>query len=187
MFWLLIFLPLLSSIYLGFFGRFIGWKGSIYLSIGNMVIVVLSSIFLFFNVGLNSNPYVFKIGTWFNSEDFVVYWGFLIDSLTTVMLLVVSIISLFVHVFSSEYMKEDPHLPRFMSYLSIFTFFMLILISSDNLVQLFLGWEGVGICSYLLVNFWFTRIQANKSAIKALLVNKVGDVCLLLGIIILFM
>ena len=186
MFWLILFLPLLSALCLGFFGRYIGWKGSILLSIGNMIIVVINSLLLFYNIGLNSNPYTFKVGVWLNSEEFIVYWGFLIDSLTTVMLLVVSIISLFVHLFSSEYMKEDPHLPRFMAYLSIFTFFMLILISSDNLIQFFLGWEGVGICSYLLINFWFTRIQANKSAIKALVVNKIGDICFLLGIILIF-
>ena len=151
-----------------------------------MFIVVVSSCLLFYNIGFTANPYIFKLGVWMHSDEFIVYWGFLVDSLTTIMLIVVSVISLFVHIFSSEYMKEDPHLPRFMAYLSVFTFFMLILISSDNFVQLFLGWEGVGICSYLLVNFWYTRVQANKSAIKAIVVNKLGDVALLLGIILIF-
>jgi len=104
------------------------------------------------------------------------------DSLTVVMLLVVTFVSFFVHVYSTEYMSGDPHLPRFMSYLSFFTFFMLILVTADNFVQLFVGWEGVGLCSYLLINFWFSRLQANKAAIKAMIVNRVGDVGLALGI-----
>jgi NADH:ubiquinone oxidoreductase subunit 5 (subunit L)/multisubunit Na+/H+ antiporter MnhA subunit len=103
------------------------------------------------------------------------------------MLVVVTSISTFVHLYSSAYMKGDPHLPRFMSYLSLFTFFMLLLITSHNLPQLFIGWEGVGLCSYLLINFWFTRIQANKAAIKAMLVNRVGDVGLILGMVLIWL
>ena len=91
------------------------------------------------------------------------------------MLIVVTFISFLVHIYSINYMGEDPHLPRFMSYLSLFTFFMLVLVTADNYAQLFLGWEGVGLCSYLLVNFWFTREQANKSAMKAIIVNRIGD------------
>jgi NADH-ubiquinone oxidoreductase chain 5 len=102
------------------------------------------------------------------------------------MFFVVNLVSCLVHIYSCSYMGEDPHLPRFMSYLSLFTFFMLILVTADNLLQLFVGWEGVGICSYLLINFWFTRIQANKSAIKALIVNRISDVALTLGIITIF-
>ena len=102
------------------------------------------------------------------------------------MFFVVNLVSSLVHIYSCSYMAEDPHLPRFMSYLSLFTFFMLVLVTADNLLQLFLGWEGVGICSYLLINFWFTRIQANKSAIKALIVNRISDVALTLGIITIF-
>lgn len=102
------------------------------------------------------------------------------------MFFVVNLVSSLVHIYSCSYMAEDPHLPRFMSYLSLFTFFMLLLVTADNLLQLFLGWEGVGICSYLLINFWFTRIQANKSAIQALIVNRISDVALTLGIITIF-
>jgi len=102
--------------------------------------------------------------------------------LTVVMLIVVTFISSLVHLYSTEYMSHDPHLPRFMSYLSLFTFFMLILVTADNFIQLFVGWEGVGLCSYLLINFWFTRIQANKAAIKAMIVNRIGDFGLALGI-----
>ena len=108
------------------------------------------------------------------------------DSLTVVMLVVVTFVSTLVHIYSISYMSEDPHLPRFMSYLSIFTFFMLMLVTADNFIQLFFGWEGVGLASYLLINFWYTRLQANKSAIKAMLVNRVGDFGLALGIIATF-
>lgn len=98
-------------------------------------------------------------------------WGFMFDSLTVCMCVTVTFISLLVHLYSMEYMSHDPHLPRFMAYLSLFTFFMLILVTADNLIQMFVGWEGIGLCSYLLINFWFTRIQANKAAIKAMLLN----------------
>ena len=98
------------------------------------------------------------------------------------MLVLVITVSFFVHLFSYSYMENDPHLPRFISYLSLFTFFMIILISSSNLIQLFIGWEGVGLCSYLLINFWYTRVQANKSAIKARMLNRVGDLGLSIGI-----
>jgi NADH:ubiquinone oxidoreductase subunit 5 (subunit L)/multisubunit Na+/H+ antiporter MnhA subunit len=102
------------------------------------------------------------------------------------MCIVVTFISCLVHLYSTEYMSHDPHLPRFMSYLSLFTFFMLILVTADNFIQMFVGWEGVGLCSYLLINFWFTRIQANKAAIKAMLMNRIGDFSLIIGIIIIF-
>jgi NADH-ubiquinone oxidoreductase chain 5 len=108
-------------------------------------------------------------------------WSFCFDTLTSVMLVVVTFISSLVHIYSTEYMEHDPHFPRFMSYLSLFTFFMIILVTANNFLQMFVGWEGVGVSSYLLINFWFTRIQANKAAIKAMLVNRVGDFFLLLA------
>lgn len=111
-----------------------------------------------------------------------VNFGLMFDSITSVMLIVVTTVSSLVHLYSTGYMAGDPHVPRFMSYLSLFTFFMLILVTADNFVQMFVGWEGVGLCSYLLINFWFTRIQANKAAIKAMIVNRVGDFGLALGI-----
>ena len=123
---------------------------------------------------------------WIDSEMFTVNWGFMFDSLTVVMLIVVLFVSSVVHLYSTEYMGHDPHLPRFMSYLSLFTFFMLILVTADNFIQMFVGWEGVGLCSYLLISFWFTRIQANKAAVKAMMVNRVGDFGLALGIFTLF-
>lgn len=100
------------------------------------------------------------------------------------MLIVVSFISLLVHIYSIDYMKTDPHFPRFLAFLSIFTFFMLVLVTSGNLLQLFLGWEGVGLASYLLINFWFTRLSANKAALKALIVNRIGDLGILMAILL---
>ncbi len=108
------------------------------------------------------------------------------DSLTVFMCVVVTFISFLVHLYSIEYMSHDPHLSRFMSYLSLFTFFMLILVTADNFPQMFVGWEGVGLSSYLLINFWFTRIQANKAAIKAMMINRIGDFCLLIGMFLIF-
>ena len=101
------------------------------------------------------------LGNWLFSDLLTVYWGFQFDSLTVIMLLVITFISMLVHLYSLEYMENDPHLTRFMSYLSLFTFFMLILVTANNFLQMFVGWEGVGLSSYLLINFWFTRIQAN--------------------------
>ena len=103
------------------------------------------------------------------------------------MLVVVTSISFLVHLYSTEYMSHDPHLPRFMSYLSLFTFFMLILVTADNFIQMFVGWEGVGLCSYLLINFWYTRIQANKAALKAMIMNRIGDFGLTLGMLAIYM
>jgi len=125
---------------------------------------------------------------WFSSTDLFndAAWGFVFDSLTVVMFCVVTVVSTLVHLYSLSYMKGDPHVPRFLSYLSLFTFFMLLLVSANNFMQMFVGWEGVGLASYLLINFWSTRVQANKSAIKALVVNRVGDLALALSIFMIY-
>ena len=123
-----------------------------------------------------------NLGTWISCDMFLVNWAFQLDYLSTIMFCVVTSVSFLVHLFSCSYMSKDPHVPRFMSYLSFFTFFMLILVSSDNFIILFLGWEGVGLCSYLLISFWFTRISSNKAALKAMIVNRVGDCSFSLGI-----
>nr|YP_448667.1 NADH dehydrogenase subunit 5 [Desmarestia viridis]AAS79053.1 NADH dehydrogenase subunit 5 [Desmarestia viridis] len=178
----IVFLPLLGSIVAGFFGRFLGGRGA---GLVTMFCVGLSfclSGLAFYEVGLGGSCTYLYLMPWLESDSFHVDWAFCFDSLTVVMLIVVTFISTLVHLYSTEYMGGDPHLPRFMSYLSLFTFFMLILVTADNFVQMFVGWEGVGLCSYLLINFWFTRIQANKAAIKAMLVNRVGDFGLALGI-----
>jgi proton-translocating NADH-quinone oxidoreductase chain L len=120
-------------------------------------------------------------------DIYVIECGLLFDGLTCSMLIIVTGISMFVHIYSIGYMSHDPHLPRFMSYLSLFTFFMLLLVTSDNYVQMFIGWEGVGLCSFLLINFWYTRLLANKAALKAMIMNRIADVFFIFGIILIFL
>jgi len=182
----LIFLPLAGFCITGLFGRAIGPKGAAIVTTSCLVISLFLSFFAFYEVGLMGSPVYIRLSTWVSSEVLLINWGFLFDSLTVIMCIVVTFISSLVHLYSIEYMSHDPHLPRFMSYLSLFTFFMLILVTADNFIQMFLGWEGVGLCSYLLINFWFTRIQANKAAIKAMIINRIGDFSLIIGILILF-
>src|SRR6478672_4084192 len=182
----LVFLPIIGSCLAGLFGRFLGSWGSAIVTTGCLFVSFLISLFAFYEVGLVGCFVYIKLTTWISSEVLNVDWGFMFDSLTVTMCVVVTFISFLVHLYSTEYMSHDPHLARFMCYLSLFTFFMLILVTADNFVQMFVGWEGVGLCSYLLINFWFTRIQANKAAIKAMLVNRIGDFCLLIGIMLIF-
>ena len=178
---LIVFLPLLGFLSGGLFGQFLGLGVSITTTVSVFSSFCLSSV-LFYDILLTGNSYKVTTGSWIPVEAFDIEWSFYFDSLTCVMLLVVTLISSLVHLYSTEYMSHDPHLTRFMSYLSLFTFFMLILITANNFLQMFVGWEGVGLSSYLLINFWFTRIQANKSAIKAMLVNRVGDFFILLAL-----
>jgi len=178
----IIFLPLIGFFISSIFGRCLGGKGSAITTIFCMILSSFFSFIIFFEVGFSKLPYFIKLLTWFNSEFLLANWGLLFDSLSIIMLIVVTFISTLVHFYSFEYMSHDPHLARFMSFLSLFTFFMLILITADNFIQLFVGWEGVGLCSFLLINFWFTRIQANKAAIKAMIINRIGDFGLALGI-----
>lgn len=133
----------------------------------------------------NAECYI-KLCDWIICTTIHIFWGFTFDSLSVLMLFVILSISTAVHIYSLEYMGEDPFIKRFISYLSLFTFFMIILVTADNLLQMFMGWEGVGLCSYLLINFWFQRIQANKAAIKAMIINRIGDFALALGIFIFF-
>jgi NADH-ubiquinone oxidoreductase chain 5 len=186
MYLILICLPLISSVLSGFFGRFLGHKGSGMVTVVCLGFTFLISIFIFYEVAILACPVYIKLADWINSETLNIDWGFQFDTLTVVMCCIVTFVSMLVHLYSLEYMSSDPHLPRFMSYLSLFTFFMLILVTADNFIQLFLGWEGVGVCSYLLINFWFTRIQANKAAIKAMILNRIGDFGLIIGILIIF-
>jgi len=169
-----------------FFGRFIGRKGSALFTTIIMFVNVILTAILFYKVGFNQTLIFIKAGTWIYSDLLQVDWGFYVDNLTLIMLLVVNTISALVHLYSVDYMSHDPHLPRFMSYLSLFTFFMLMLVTGDNLVILFFGWEGVGLCSYLLISFWYTRLQANKAAIKALVVNRIADFALTIGLVATF-
>lgn len=182
----LLLLPLLSSFLLGLFGRFFGHKGSAFLSTLCIFFCWLLSCLSFYEIGLNNSPVYLKLGIWFELNFFCIEWSLFFDSLTSVMLFIITFVSGFVHLYSIDYMSEDPHVSRFLCYLSLFTFFMLFLVTADNFLQMFVGWEGVGLCSYLLINFWFTRIQANKAAIKAMVINRIGDFGLLLGIFYIF-
>jgi NADH:ubiquinone oxidoreductase subunit 5 (subunit L)/multisubunit Na+/H+ antiporter MnhA subunit len=178
--------PLIIFLSLAFFGRHVGHKGAAILASSFMVGNAIFSFVIFYSVGLLGNFTYICLGTWIDCGLFVVNWGFVFDSLTVTMFLVVNTVSALVHVYSVFYMEKDPHLTRFISYLSLFTFFMLVLVSADNFIQLFLGWEGVGLCSYLLINFWFTRVQANKAALKAVILNRIGDFGLTFGVLLIF-
>jgi NADH-ubiquinone oxidoreductase chain 5 len=183
---LIVFLSVIGACAAGLLGRYLGSWGSSFLTASCLFLSLVLALFAFYEVGFFSSPVYIKLTTWVSSEVLHIDWGFMFDSLTVSMCVIVTFISFVVHVYSIEYMSHDPHLPRFMSYLSFFTFFMLILVTADNYIQMFVGWEGVGLASYLLINFWYTRIQANKAAIKAMIVNRIGDFCLLIGVFLIF-
>jgi len=178
-------LPLLGAIVSGFFGRKVGIRGAQLITCLSIVITTLLAVLAFFEVGLNNIPVSINLFTWIDSESLDVLWGFYFDSLTVSMLIPVLIVSSVVHIYSISYMSHDPHNQRFFSYLSLFTFMMIILVTANNFLLMFVGWEGVGICSYLLVSFWFTRIAANQSSISAFLTNRVGDCFLTIGMFVL--
>ena len=181
MYILVLLIPLLSAMITGCLGRKIGSKGAGVLTSSCISLTVVISGWIFYETVLNGSPTYLKFWKWFDSELLVTDFGLQFDSLTSTMLILITSVSALVHIYSTGYMSDDPHIPRFMSYLSLFTFLMIVLVTSDNYVQLFIGWEGVGLCSYLLINFWLTRIKANKAAIKAMIVNRVGDIGLLLA------
>jgi NADH-ubiquinone oxidoreductase chain 5 len=174
-------LSLLGSIVSGFFGRKVGVSGAQLITCTCVIVTTLLAFVAFFEVGMNNTPTSINLFRWVDSESLNVLWAFNFDSLTVSMLLPVLVVSSLVHVYSIGYMSHDPHNQRFFSYLSLFTFMMIILVTADNFLLMFVGWEGVGICSYLLVSFWFTRIAANQSSISALLTNRVGDCFLTVG------
>jgi len=184
---LILLLPLLNTFGL-LINELVGIRGTIFLNISCIFATFLTSIYILVNTLFNSEftPIFLPVWTWIDVELLQVEFGGFYDSLTAIMLFVVTFISLLVHIYSCEYMKNDPHLQRFLAYLSLFTFFMIVLVTSNNFIQLFTGWEGVGLCSYLLINFWFTRIQANKAAIKAVIVNRIGDTAFAIAIFLIF-
>lgn len=186
MYLLIIVLPFLGSIIIGFGGRWLGYYGASLVSTFCVSFSMFLSILSFFEIGFGNTIVFITITSWINVGIFELNWSFLFDSLTTTMLIVITTVSTLVHIYSIDYMKDDPHFPRFMAYLEVFTFFMLILVTSDNLIQMFLGWEGVGLASYLLINFWFTRLSANRAAIKALVINRIGDFGLIFAIFAIF-
>lgn len=186
MYLLVIFIPLLSTIVTGFFGNLLTKEGTTRIASGFILLTCIISYFIFYEVCFYDCPCYITLSPWIIAGSFKLYWDFIFDSLTATMLVVVLTISTVVHIYSISYMSHDPHINRFMSYLSLFTFFMIVLVTANNYIQMFVGWEGVGLCSYLLINFWYTRIQANKAAIKAMLVNRVGDINIIFAIVTIF-
>ncbi|MEW5726518.1 MAG: NADH-quinone oxidoreductase subunit L [Pseudomonadota bacterium] len=177
-----IFLPLLGSIVAGLFGRFIGDRGAQIVTTTLLGVSAFLSVGIFVNVAIEGNAVTVPLLTWITSGTVDVSWALKFDTLTAVMMIVVTWVSFMVHVYSIGYMSHDPSIPRFMSYLSLFTFAMLMLVTADNLIQLFFGWEGVGLASYLLIGFWYQKPSASAAAIKAFVVNRVGDFGFALGI-----
>jgi len=177
----IIILPLLGSIVSGFFGRKVGVNGAQLITCSSVIMTTILAVIAFFEVGFNNIPVSIELFRWIDTEWFNIIWGFEFDSLTVSMLIPVLIISSLVHIYSISYMSNDPHIQRFFSYLSLFTFMMIILVTANNYLLMFVGWEGVGVCSYLLVSFWFTRIAANQSSLSAFLTNRVGDCFLTIG------
>ena len=184
--YLIIFLPLLGSIISGLFGKYIGSRNSEIITSLFVSTSAFLSFIIFYKVLSQDYTNNLNIFTWINSGTLNVSWSIDIDALSSVMLVVVTLVSSLVHIYSIGYMSDDPHKQRFMSYLSLFTFSMLMLVTSDNFLQLFFGWEGVGLCSYFLIGFWFRKESANAAAIKAFVVNRVGDFGFALGIFLIF-
>ena len=179
---LIVFLPLLGALLAGLFGRYLGRRGSQALTCLLMLVSAALTIPILHKVGFVTGPFTVPIAEWIGVGSFHCTWALWVDTLTAVMLFTVAVISALVHVYSIGYMRDDPSIPRFMSYLSLFTFFMMMLVSADNLVQMVFGWEGVGLSSYLLIGFWSDRPSANAAAIKAFVVTRIGDVGFILGI-----
>ena len=188
---LVVFIPLLAAIIAGILafaspgspeGKAKVDKAAQWVTCGSLLLSAVLSVFVFIDVAIRGNASTVDLFTWINSGSLEISWALKVDTLTAVMLLVVTGVSAMVHVYSIGYMHHDHSIPRFMSYLSLFTFFMLMLVTADNLVQLYFGWEGVGVASYLLIGFWYDRPSACAAAIKAFVVNRVGDFGFALGI-----
>ena len=182
----IVFLPLLGALLAGYFSLSHRHAASAAVAIGGVVGSLLLSIIAFFDVAVGGNAQTVDIARWIVSGDFDASWALRYDTLTAVMLIVVTGVSSCVHIYSVGYMHHDPARGRFMAYLSLFTFAMLMLVTADNLVQLFFGWEGVGVASYLLIGFWYHKESAHTAAMKAFVVNRVGDFGFALGILAVF-
>lgn len=179
--------PLLGALISGLLCRVISRKTAELVTCLFMIASATCAAIVFYQVAIKGEPYHVTLFRWFDSDTFQASWSVYVDSLTAIMLIVVTWVSTLVHIYSIGYMHHDPHPQRFMSYLSLFTFFMLMLVTSDNFLQLFLGWEGVGLCSYLLIGFWFEKPSACAAAMKAFIVNRVGDFGFALGVFAIFM
>jgi NADH-quinone oxidoreductase subunit L len=184
--YIIIFLPLVAAVISGFFGKKIGERNSEIVTSLFVSISAILSIVIFYKVTILDYNNNLLIVSWINSGSLNASWSINIDTLSAVMLVVVTLISALVHIYSIGYMSNDPHKPRFMAYLSLFTFAMITLVTSDNFLQLYFGWEGVGLCSYFLIGFWYKKESANAAAIKAFVVNRIGDFGFALGIFLIF-
>jgi len=183
---LIVFLPLFGFLYCAFFGNFFNDLVSQFVTTTLLFISAIFSWIIFFNYLLIKETQIVYLANWITSDTFIIDWALRVDSLTTTMLIVVTSVSACVHLYSIGYMSTDKSINRFMGYLSLFTFFMLMLVTSNNLLQMFFGWEGVGLASYLLIGFWNHKDSANKAAIKAFIVNRIGDFGFALGIVGIF-
>ena len=189
MFFFILFFPFVFSIFIGICGRLFGINGSKFLSNVGLFMNIFITVICVFVCFFKQFYFYSFFGNWLVINGLSVEWVFCFDSASIIMFIVVNCISCVVHLFSSGYMSTDPHIVRFMSYISFFTVFMLVLVTGDTFLQLFLGWEGVGLCSYLLISFWYTRIDAVNSGVKALSVNRSSDflfLCALLFFSVLF-
>uniref|UniRef100_A0A896Z1H8 NADH-ubiquinone oxidoreductase chain 5 n=1 Tax=Coniophora olivacea TaxID=85977 RepID=A0A896Z1H8_9AGAM len=178
--------PLLASFSAGFLGRKIGVTGAHIITCSCLTISSILATVAFYEVGICGSPVSIYLTSWVDSEFMSISWEFLFDQLTVSMMIPVLYISTVIHIYTTSYLAEDPHNQRFFSYLSLFTFFMLVLVAGANYFVMFIGWEGIGVVSYLLINFYFTRIQANKAAILALTMNRMGDMGLSIGFFAIF-
>ncbi|MFZ4761837.1 MAG: NADH-quinone oxidoreductase subunit L [Alphaproteobacteria bacterium] len=183
---LAVFLTLLAATIAGFGRNILGHKGAQYITVLGVVASCAFSLYLFHDVVVLNQPRTILLGTWIHSGDFAADWSLKIDQLSAIMMVVVTLVSSVVHIYSLGYMSHDPRRGLFMAYLSLFTFMMLMLVTAENFLQMFFGWEGVGLASYLLIGFWHEKNSANKAALKAFLVNRVGDFGFALGIMAVF-
>src|SRR5271166_6078510 len=184
----IVFLPLLGFLVAGLYGRWIGARGSEIFTTTLLFVTCLFSWIVFARIGFGAEPFsVHLLSNWMTSGGLKVDWSLRVDTLTAVMLVVVTTVSSLVHLYSIGYINEDPSRQRFFAYLSLFTFAMMSLVTADNLAQMFFGWEGVGLASYLLIGFWYEKPSANAAAIKAFVVNRVGDFGFALGIFMVFL
>ncbi|HYZ32006.1 MAG TPA: NADH-quinone oxidoreductase subunit L [Crenalkalicoccus sp.] len=181
-----VFLPLLGACISGFFGRWIGPRAAQWSTVLCMVLAAACGITAFVEVALGGQPALVTIATWVDAGGLQADWALRYDTLATVMVAMVTFVSTLIHMYSVGYMAHDATPSRFFAYISMFTFMMLMLVTADNLVQLFFGWEGVGLASYLLIGYWYERESANRAAIKAFIVNRVGDLFFMLGIALTF-
>ena len=181
----LIMLPIIGSLISGLLGRYIGYIVSRYIATLCIIISCIITYYIYINVMIYNNIYNINIGKWIYVEYIEVDWGFIIDEIAVSLLVPILTISSLVHIYANSYMSHDPHQSRFFSVLSMFTGFMIILVTGNNYVVMFLGWELIGVASYLLISFWSTRLSAVKSGLSALLMNKFGDTFITIGLFIL--